>query len=1452
MAFTSPTLQTRLAATTHRAIHRAVLAAAVGLLSTVVPSVSSAQRIAPPVVDYLESVNPDGSITRIPIPKKNPFDLFAAEDEAMGSIRGVGTFRSGVSNRGGPNSENQGTSFVTGHRMVGPGYNNYVFFQMGFAAAAPPTEFRKIRAVHPGINNMAGSLGYTALMWETLVSQNLRWGAADGNFGKSFRGTTSLFTNGGCRDDESFFREGFSLLAMRDCPDTWGSEGFKGKLVVPDSIWANTFAANRNGFRWDDWRVSPTRLEQNNYLGSHSTYGFMSDYYREQKLRFGSVIPGGAGTPTSQGYPLGLELRIDVYQFSGPATRNTQFYQVQMVNKSAAVYGTGIDYDSLYFGTLPGMLFGGTTGQTAAVYFDFGSNTMYATKGNTSGNCSGSYPRRYVNTAVGACANTNAFLRGVYAITILKSPLGDVRNKLFTNNPNGPYYNPTSPLADDTITFNHSHHNSVNTHTLSVNRSMRSAFGYLSSTEQNWLDGRNPSDIAINTWVNMVQPEEWSGTYPALADVKFNKFVPGATVNPATGRNFGGWDYNNDGVQDTISVPTCGKFGCAVLYSDTIAGGFQNNYGNIMNTLTAGPFKLRANDTTQFLFAFSHGVDSTAVRLAVEGATNSYLTNYAGPQPFQYPAVVAGKAYSLESAELIDSTRFGIADASVGARITFRYPYINPVDPFMVGLVAKIRRDSAAGVAATRRLLRLNPGIVDRLNARAQDNLSGVYVFKTCDGGATFTTTTNNAATCVSSITRTIDGGQAAFAYRPLQTVLYTNGVPASGSFNEFVQAGKIYGYSFVTRTRGFADFPKLIDSTDTGLALTDVQTAFGFPLDTINSTLATSGPASATIYAPITNTAGRVFAKIDTSTIRGNATQPVQIDAVSNDVNGTTRLLFGNQFIVRKTLDTVTNAQTTTVNVRHVIPRASATVAGPAVANFVARDQSFTVNQNIPIRAGAAISSGTFRGLTGSSRIFVDTLVPAANSLGYLWVTGDNKPIFLLSDLGWTNSALAANQARDQAGSPTYPGFSAIPYDSSNTATGFRRELVNGVTARDRNFVLRGANDTLSNAGRNFIVQVQGNFIPPGTTTALTGNKRIKGGSFELTWQTDPWGPRAPFRLDPVTSLQGEVNTSLADVASKSTTISETSAAVGALVGATAARPLVRVRIPFTMTFTDPVANRKETVKFAMLRRPGGNTRLLGSGNDTVRVSIPDSIWMPGDTLIALQKVERDSIVGTGATAFTVVQPDGADGFRTIPVLVDSIGLNKFVVACNGGTTASGTRPAADDKSCNPLVILSRGATPSGGYLAVQPGWRQVFELTRTFDVRSEVQLVATPFSTKPVINAADLGKVSVVPNPYVVRSDVDNLNGRTPTPRIYFTGVPEQGVLRIYSVSGQFLQELTWTKSDLTYSGNNASTGDLPYNLRSREGLDLSSGLYLYVLTATGSSGKDQIQRGKFVIIR
>jgi hypothetical protein len=361
------------------------------------------------------------------------------------------------------------------------------------------------------------------------------------------------------------------------------------------------------------------------------------------------------------------------------------------------------------------------------------------------------------------------------------------------------------------------------------------------------------------------------------------------------------------------------------------------------------------------------------------------------------------------------------------------------------------------------------------------------------------------------------------------------------------------------------------------------------------------------------------------------------------------------------------------------------------------------------------------------------------------------------------------------------------------------------------------------------------------------------------LTWLTDPWGPGAPFTLDPVEQLQAKVTASLEQAATKANVFTDTSSRIATMVGATFARPLVRVRLPFTMTYTDVETGTTVPVRFAMLRRSvfPHNTRILGTGPDTARVNILDSTWMPGDTLWAIHKYWKDSTIVASGTRVTVVGPEtaaGTPGFRPIRVEVDSVGLNKFVVSCLPGNVSVGPRSTGfffELSTCNPMVIGSRGATPAGGYLPVQPGWREYFELTRTFDARSEIALTALPFTTSPGLLQAALAKVRVVPNPYVLQTDMDVVGRGTPA-RVMFTGVPEQGTLRVYSVSGEWIQELNWTAADLTYQGNITTTGDLPFALKTRGGHDMSSGLYLYVLTATGPNGGNQVHRGKFVIIR
>jgi hypothetical protein len=141
-----------------------------------------------------------------------------------------------------------------------------------------------------------------------------------------------------------------------------------------------------------------------------------------------------------------------------------------------------------------------------------------------------------------------------------------------------------------------------------------------------------------------------------------------------------------------------------------------------------------------------------------------------------------------------------------------------------------------------------------------------------------------------------------------------------------------------------------------------------------------------------------------------------------------------------------------------------------------------------------------------------------------------------------------------------------------------------------------------------------------------------------------------------------------------------------------------------------------------------------------------------------------------------------------------------------------------------------------------------------RAFDQNSEVQLKATPIKANALLlTDADMNQIHVVPNPFVVQSAYDAIaSTRVAQNFIRFVNVPAQGTLRIYSVSGQFIQQITWQPTDLLASGNNSPHGDLPFNLRSKEGLDLTSGLYLYVLTPTGATANGKVARGKFVVIR
>jgi hypothetical protein len=102
-------------------------------------------------------------------------------------------------------------------------------------------------------------------------------------------------------------------------------------------------------------------------------------------------------------------------------------------------------------------------------------------------------------------------------------------------------------------------------------------------------------------------------------------------------------------------------------------------------------------------------------------------------------------------------------------------------------------------------------------------------------------------------------------------------------------------------------------------------------------------------------------------------------------------------------------------------------------------------------------------------------------------------------------------------------------------------------------------------------------------------------------------------------------------------------------------------------------------------------------------------------------------------------------------------------------------------------------------------------------------------------------------VPNPYVMFSRYENDTASEDDARIMFTHLPPEGLLRIFTVAGQFVQEIQWTPDDL------AGNGDLFWNVRTREGNEVGSGLYIFVVEAVNPETGGTLKKvGKFVVIR
>jgi hypothetical protein len=105
-----------------------------------------------------------------------------------------------------------------------------------------------------------------------------------------------------------------------------------------------------------------------------------------------------------------------------------------------------------------------------------------------------------------------------------------------------------------------------------------------------------------------------------------------------------------------------------------------------------------------------------------------------------------------------------------------------------------------------------------------------------------------------------------------------------------------------------------------------------------------------------------------------------------------------------------------------------------------------------------------------------------------------------------------------------------------------------------------------------------------------------------------------------------------------------------------------------------------------------------------------------------------------------------------------------------------------------------------------------------------------------------SDLNKVLVVPNPYVGAASWEPSTtevGRGER-RIYFMHLPSQCTIRIYTISGKFVDEIQHSSS--------MSDGQESWDLVSKDGMDIAFGVYVYQVDAPDVGQKI----GKFAVIK
>ena len=1101
--------------------------------------------------------------------RPNLFQLRAFGDEGAAGVRTNGSNAWCVQNIQGFSSRfNFGCRTGWYVRQASGAYTSAIF-DMGMKWGAPASDLPDV--IDPANSGLGGG-GFTVNMTTLIIGGAVQGGgdklwASDRspidllNLAAKTTEDATCFNHDGFRNGAMF--PGFQLTPTSDCEDTHPASGWKGSHPIPaESFLELQASAPEFGAMYDPanpndydpfafWRVPEEMQSTDKFLGAWQTYGELSDFYRNALERYGTVVPGGAGSPGYAGWPLGLTQFYDVFYFGLPTVANVLYFQSIIVNESEKVYGVGVTYDSVYIGINVDPLL---QGQGDAHYYDprrsamlwkeTGSRCADAIDPPGSG-CNRTGDDDWANGAAGA------------GIVFLKTPIGDARYKLFSD-PSSDFYNPSHPRAGDTIMFQHQRQCGFGgCIPRTWSRSQRAHFGHFASIGEYTLDGETPGDLDDRTYHRIFRPEAW----PERTGV-YNKYVPGEGEAGAPM-----WDWNHDGQPDTIYADACGSRGCVALWADTLPSGYTNSYGNIAD-VAVGPVHMAPGDTVPFVVALVGAADSASMESALDNAIGFYQQMLLGPETAPPPTisavdVIAGQAPTTGDLDGNEISLF------------FDDSTEEWVDPYLANL------DVSADIVS-------NPWLADSIAARASNNVVAIHIFKSCDGGSTFT----EDGDCDGDPVFDETSKWTNVGWQPYTTFdAEDDGTLPNNFTDETLIPGVTYTYSIITETRG-ATY-SVIRGTSESLVAEEVEFA-----PSLLGAVSASGtnPNVAVVYAPLNLAAGAARAALTEVSRSGNSTVPVEFDVIGTaPVSGQYRVVFGDKLVVTQ-VDNLDDTGSPTSSQTTVAAQRVRTVTGPGDA-----PEEVVIGSVDFSRSGTVTLSG------------LEEQPPDSTMQGSMQRT----TVFE----GGFGMVLAA-------GSTPLLATTTLTQDETTPGTFFSRDdfpfFVVSVEAADG-----GSLDPQSRVFTTASADSIADRVRP-SVWWLTGPSSYVGGGeygeYAIVWNADAWGSGAPFQInDP--AIESTVAASLSGRPSAST--SSTGADVLGVVQEV--NPDIAELESYALPFS--VRNNTYGRDVQVVVADHRESVLVGQGVDSVRVEVPPGVWVPGDQLYFVETVTREVLDSLGNT---------------------------------------------------------------------------------------------------------------------------------------------------------------------------------------------------------------------------